>query len=68
MYKPYYYIINILSVLMMVISFFILIEGASQGNDAMAYTGIVSGFGTFIFLFFVQAINKIIKLLDRKEV
>lgn len=67
MYKPYYYIITVLAVITMFLGLFVAGGALLNDFDPGIIGGLSVGFGAFAFLFFVQAINKIITLLESRN-
>ena len=67
MYKPYYYIITVITVLTMFLGIYVAGGALMNDYDPGIIGGLSVGFGAFVFLFFVQAINKIITLLESRN-
>ena len=67
MYKAYYYIISVLTVITMFLAFFVFLNGVTIDYEYGINVGLSVGFGSFVFLYFVQAIHKIISILENKN-
>lgn len=67
MYKLFYYLSLILGVITMILGFLICLLSMANDYDPGIAPGFLFGVGSFVFLFFILAINKIITVLENLQ-